>query len=40
MQKCTLEENQPVKVINGGVNQGVWAWKLLQYAMPHGSTLI
>lgn len=21
MQKCTLEENQPVKVINGGLNQ-------------------
>lgn len=39
MQKCILEENQPVKVINGGVNQGVWPWKLLQYAMPHGSVL-
>ncbi|KOR02495.1 KilA-N domain-containing protein [Pluralibacter gergoviae] len=29
MQKCTLEENQPVKVINGGVNQGVWALEIV-----------
>ncbi|MBF4186950.1 KilA-N domain-containing protein [Serratia ureilytica] len=29
MQKCTLEENQPVKVINGGVNQGVWAVEIV-----------
>lgn len=29
MQKCTLEENQPVKVINGGLNQGVWALEIV-----------
>lgn len=29
MQNCTLEDNQPVKVINGGVNQGVWALELV-----------
>ncbi|MBQ5149542.1 KilA-N domain-containing protein [Citrobacter freundii] len=29
VQKCTLEQNQPLKVINGGGNQGVWAVELL-----------
>lgn len=29
MQKHTLEQNQPVMVINGGVNQGVWAPELV-----------
>jgi len=29
MQKCTLEENQPVKVVNGGVSQGVWALEII-----------
>ncbi|EDI0780986.1 KilA-N domain-containing protein [Salmonella enterica subsp. enterica serovar Kasenyi] len=29
MQKCTLKENQPVKVINGGINQGVWALEIV-----------
>ncbi|WJM80440.1 KilA-N domain-containing protein [Pectobacterium brasiliense] len=29
MQKCTLEQNQPLKVINGGVSQGVWAHELI-----------
>ncbi len=29
MQNALLEENQPVKVINGGVNQGVWALEIV-----------
>ncbi|EOT0230467.1 KilA-N domain-containing protein [Enterobacter hormaechei] len=28
-QKCRLEENQSLNIVNGGVNQGVWAAELL-----------
>ncbi|HCC5759642.1 TPA: KilA-N domain-containing protein [Citrobacter koseri] len=28
-QKCRLEENQSLSIVNGGVNQGVWAAELL-----------
>ncbi|WP_370546614.1 KilA-N domain-containing protein [Edwardsiella tarda] len=29
MQKCILEQNQPVIVINGGFSQGVWAEEIV-----------
>lgn len=28
-QKCRLKENQSLNIVNGGVNQGVWAAELL-----------
>ena len=28
-QKCRLEQNQSLKVVNGGINKGVWAAELL-----------
>lgn len=29
VQKCTLEQNQPLSVNNGGSNQGIWAHELI-----------